>query len=978
MKILKYRMVKVWIIVTSILLVIVATASLVATQNEFLRGTINSVLGGETRVLKKGNPEDFIRYTTNYETKDEVLAAANLLNEKIVEEGIILLKNEDNTLPLSKNSKLTVLGKNSTNLVLGGSGSSAGTGTSADAINLYSSLKKAGFEYNPTAKSFFESSSSGRGRPAIPGMGSILTGFPISETEKSSYENNSELKSSYANYNDAAIVVITRIGGEGYDLPRTMFYDGSRYTNWSGDKLIPGARNKTDHYLQLDQNETDLIKEAGENFGKVIVVINSSTPIELGFLDDSSHYAYHPNIKGALWIGNPGESGITALGKVLNGEVNPSGKTIDTYSRNFKNDPTWNNFGNNLEGEGNKYTLNGAKRNAFFVDYEEGIYVGYRYYETRGFLEGDGWYNDAVVFPFGYGLSYTNFTQTIIDTSHADGSTVLGDQVIEVTVRVTNTGNVLGKEVVQLYYTTPYTAGEIEKAHVVLGDFAKTSLLEPNAFEDVVLKIPVRQMASYDFNDANNNTFKGYELDSGAYVIKLMQNAHQEIESFSVNVEKNIQYTHDAITNKEIKNLFEDMSDHIKVYLSRNDFEGTWPTTPTTEDKEMTESFIQSLTYKLDDQPTDPWFAPSRPNQSDVVLSYNKAKVKLYDLVGKDYDDPMWDQLLDQLTVEQMANLISRGNFKTMNIDNIAKPQTIDADGPMGFAIFMGDPSIYKTAYYASEALLGATWNEALALAFGEMVGDEGLIGNQRGDGRTYSGWYAPAMNIHRSQFGGRNFEYYSEDGYLSGKMATNVVLGAKSKGVYTYVKHFALNDQETNRDTTGLITWANEQAMRELYFLPFEMVVKEGQTTAFMSSFNRMGTTWAGGSYPLLTELLRLEWGFRGMVITDFNLTPYMNVDQMVRAGGDLNLSPSKDLSDKRSDTGVSAIRTSAKNILYTVANSNAMNGMGPGIVYAYKMPRWVSWIIYLNVGVVLIGAGWGALVITKSIKIEKGKEEQ
>ncbi|MCK9289590.1 MAG: glycoside hydrolase family 3 C-terminal domain-containing protein [Acholeplasmataceae bacterium] len=974
-KLWKAKSIKIWLITTIVITFLFIAINVVALKIPFIYGTINSVLGGERQVLVEGNPEEHIIYQKDYQTKDEVLLAANQLNERIVEEGIVLLKNEESALPLEANSKITVLGKNSTNIVLGGSGSSAGSGTSSTTTNLYTSIKNAGFQYNPVAKDFFESKDSGSGRAAIPGMGSILTGYPIGEASKSSYQDNLKLKNSFAEYSDAAIVVITRIGGEGYDLPRTMFWDGSKYTNWSSDKLIPGARSTNDHYLQLDQNETDLLAEAAKHFSKIIVLINSSTPLELGFLDDPLHYAYQEQIKAALWIGNPGESGLNAIGKILKGEINPSGRTVDTYARDFKKDPTWNNFGNNLIGGGNKYSLNGSDRNAFFVEYQEGIYVGYRYYQTRAYLEGEQWYRENVVYPFGYGLSYTTFKQEIVSKSHADEEELKADDIIKVRVEVTNTGDVAGKEVVQLYYTPPYFDGEIEKPHLLLAAFGKTAIINPGESEIIELEFNAREMAAYDFNDANKNGFIGYELEGGVYQIKLMKNAYQVLDSFSLDVaSEGIKYKYDNETGKEIKNLFDDVSEHIESYLSRSDFEGTWPTVVT--DREVSAEFISSLTYQLKDLESDPWYSSTTPQQAKKESSYNKTKIKLYHLINKDFDDPLWEELLDQLTISQMVELISKGNYKTINIDNIAKPLTIDADGPMGFAIFMGDPAVYKTAYYASEAVIGATWNTNLAKEMGRMVGNEGLIGNERGDGRPYSGWYAPAVNIHRSQFGGRNFEYYSEDPLLSGKMGANVILGAKSKGVYTYLKHFALNDQETNRDTTGLITWANEQAMREIYFLPFEIAVKEGKTTAMMSAFNRIGTVWAGGSYPLLTQLLREEWGFNGMVITDFNLTPYMNVDQMVRAGGDLNLSPSKNVSDTSSTTGKTAIRKAAKNILYSVANSNAMNGLGEGIRYKYKMPKWVSLLIIVDIGVVLSVSGSGAYLIVKQNK--KIKEEE
>lgn len=962
--------VKVWLIVSVLILTIVITASIIGTQTPFLKGTVDSVMGGPKRVLVSGNPEDYIRYEADYTSKADTLRAANLLNEQILEEGIILLKNEDNLLPLNGVEKITVFGKNSTNLVLGGSGSSAGTG-STTSIDLYKSLSNAGFEYNPVAKDFFSSSKSGSGRPAVPGMGTILTGYPIGETPKTLYQNNTALKNSYKDFNDLAIVVITRMGGEGYDLPRTMFWDGSKYSNWSGTELIPGARSKEDHYLQIDQNETDLLKEANDNFQNVVVLINSPSTIETGFLVDPTHYAYQPNVKGALWIGTPGATGANAIGKILKGEINPSGRTSDTYAADFKKDPSWNNFGNNLENDGNRYSVDGKERNAYYVEYEEGIYVGYRYYETRGFTDGQAWYDENVIYPLGYGLSYTTFTQEIGNTSFIEDGTILADDEINIDVKVTNTGNIAGKEVVQVYYTAPYYDGGIEKAHVVLVGFGKTGTLQPGQSETLSIKFTVRDMASYDYNDANNNDFKGYEVEEGKYIIKLMNNSNTVIEEKVVDVPLGgYQYEKDEVTGTEIVNLFDDVSNHVDTYMSRRNWEGTWPTRPTVEDRAVDSDFIRLLNYQLNDSPTDPWYQSQMPTQSDVVNSFNDTTIKLYDLVDKSYDDSMWDDLLDQLTITQMVTLVSRGNFKTMNIDNIGKPLTTDPDGPSGFANFMGDPSVYDTAYYASGVVLGATWSEELAYKFGKMIGNEGLIGNERGDGMPYSGWYAPAANIHRSQFGGRNFEYYSEDGLLSGKLAANIIKGAKEKGVYTYIKHFALNDQETNRDNTGLITWANEQAMRELYFRPFELAVKEGKTNAMMSAFNRIGTTWAGGSYPLLTALLRDEWGFRGMVITDFNLKTYMNTDQMVRAGGDISLSPSKNFSDTTSPTSVSALRQATKNILYTVANSNAMNGYGEGLVYKYTMPTWIILVIVINVGLVVIFAIWGVYVIRKQYK--------
>lgn len=886
-----------------------------------------------------------------------------------------MLKNENEALPLSTGAKVTVFGKNSVNIVRGGSGSSAGT-SSEVTDTLYSSLESAGIECNPVMKAFYEGSESGSGRPATqPGMGSILTGYPTGETPVSMY--GTKQRDSYKQYGDAAIVVFSRIGGEGFDLPRTMFWNGKSYNDpsWSGTEVVPGARNKTDHYLQLDRNETDMLNEACQNFKKVIVVINSPSPMELGFLDDPDHYAYNKNIDAALWIGSPGNSGINALGRILNGTINPSGKTADTYARNFKANPTWNNFGNNLAAQGNYYTYQGEAVNAQFVEYREGIYVGYRYYETRGYTEekngNSEWYKENVVYPFGYGKSYTTFEWDVSDVK-------LESDKITVDVTVTNTGDYDGKDVVQLYFTSPYKEKGIEKSYVVLGDFVKTDLLPANAGEKststYTLSVDLRDMASYDYNDANINGHIGFELEKGIYEIKIMRDSHNVERSQTVELPE-IFYDNDSVTEKAIVNLFEEMNEFNKgkwSYLSRADWENTWPRPVTIEEKAITAEFANSLTYTINDKVGDPWFKPESemPEQSKNVMPYNDTPIKLYDLIGLDYNDPKWNDLLSQLTVGQMAELIGQGSYRTVNIDNIDKPLTTDPDGPMGFSIFMGSPTVYDTCYYAGECVVGTTWNTELAYAMGVMIGNESLIGNEKGDGSPYSGWYAPAVNIHRSQFSGRNFEYYSEDGFLSGKLAAQVIKGAKSKGVYTYLKHFALNDQETDRDTNGILTWANEQIMREIYFKPFEIGVKEGGTTAIMSSFNRMGTVWAGGDYRLLTRLLREEWGFRGMVITDFNLTPYMNPDQMIRAGGDLNLSPMKAPTETTTATSVNAMRQATKNILYTVANSNAMNGMGKGVVYRYDPPYWMIALIIADVAV---GAGiviWGCIVIKKSLK--------
>ena len=971
----------VWFKIMVVLFVFMLVVTILLTQNTSLYNTVNSMLGGEERYLKSGDPDDYQYYRADYTSKSEVLAAANAFNEEICEEGITLLKNENNALPLDYGQRITVFGKNSVNLVLGGSGSNAGSGSNVKA-DLFGSLRNAGFVCNPVLEAFYKSAQSGSVRSESPGMGEEVTGFPIGETPVSFYTQ--AVRDSYKDYGEAALVVISRIGGEGYDLPRSMYWDGFRYTNWSGTETIPGARSKDDHYLQLDQNETDMIDEACKYFSKVIVLINSSSTLELGFLDDPTHYAYNGKILAALWIGHPGKSGINALGRVLNGMVNPSGRTVDTYVRNFKNDPTWENFGNNLLKDSNRYMSDGAARNAYFVEYREGIYVGYRYYETKAFYEDAIWYKNNVVYPFGYGKSYTEFSYSATPALK-DGAMLTSDGKLSFSVDITNIGmDYDGKEVVQLYYTAPYTAGGIEKAYVVLGDFEKTELISKrNGVESVTLEMDVRDLASYDYSDANKNGFKGYEVEEGEYTFYITNNAHGWADD---NVIKytyivpvgGFTYETDEATDEPIVNLFDDVSGHIQEYLSRKDGFANYDALEGASEnsyRNMSDEFFSALTYQYGDKTSDPWYTEKMPTQSKRELSYKETEVKLFELIGKDYDDELWEKLLDQLTVSQMVKIIGTGNFRSLQIENIDKPLTIDADGPMGFSLFMGDSSVYDTCYYASECVLGATWNKDLAYRMGKMIGNEGLIGNEKGGGGPYSGWYAPAINIHRNQFGGRNFEYYSEDGLLSGVLATSVVRGANEKGVYTFVKHFALNEQETDRDTTGLITWANEQSMRELYFQPFEMCVKDGGTTAMMSSFNRIGTTWTGGNYALLTSLLRKEWGFKGMVISDYNTHTYMDTDQMIRAGGDLNLCAGKTPKNVTSTTDVASIRHAVKNILYTVANSNAMNGFGPNVIWGYTMPWWTIWLIIVNVLVFSTAVGLAVIIYREKNNDKKDK---
>ncbi|MDD2575790.1 MAG: putative Ig domain-containing protein, partial [Acholeplasmataceae bacterium] len=681
------------------------------------------------------------------------------------------------------------------------------------------------------------------------------------------------------------------------------------------------------------------------------------------FLDDPGHYGYHKNIKGAIWMGYPGKTGIMALGRILNGEVNPSGKTVDTWARDFKMDPTWQNFSDNLVPSGNQYSNISSR----YVIYKEGIYSGYRYYETRGFTEGnasyltDGtanaphingttttqwndWYEAHVVYPFGHGLSYTTFSQEIVKTSLVDGSFITDSDVITMNVKVTNTGDVAGKEIVQLFYTAPYNPSgsetAIEKSSVVLGGFTKTKLLEPGESETVSVSLIVRDMASYDFDDANNNGFKGYELEAGDYEIKIMKNAHTVIESVTYQVASpGIKCLNDGTTGNPVVNQFDDVSNYLtnsvenggqnEKYMSRSDFAGTFPTMAL-RISATPELIAEINAWTPGNKPSDegkPWYVPE--DQMPAPYGNDQGDVMYSDLIGAAHNDPLWDTFLNQLSFNTMKNLVGNGSYTSgINLPQLGITKVINAGQPAGYmSLFKGmEGQIY--AFFSSDVVTASTYNEELAYRKGIALGNEALFGTGI-DKSRFPGWYAPAVNTHRSPFGGRNADYFSEDGLIGGKMASQIIKGAMEKGVFTFLKHFAVNDQEADR--VRILTWANEQSMREIYFKPFEISVKEGKTTGIMSALNRLGPTWVGGHYGLLTNVLRKEWGFVGTVVTDSFIGSYSYVDQMIRAGGDLSLGNSLNdsgwINEIDSATTRTALRNAVHNILYTQVNSMAMN---------------------------------------------------
>ena len=986
----KSRAVKVWAIITSIVLVVAIAVNVILLTVPIAGNTFNLLFGGERAIVAEGDGGTV--YEQEFSTKDQALAAAKDFVIEVEKEGITLLKNEEQALPLQSGAKVSVFGKNSVNVVTSGSGS-ASSNSSAAGNTLYDSLSAAGISYNTTLKSFYEDNGkSGSGRPENPAMtsGQRLAGYATGETPVASY--TSDVTASYAQYNDAAIVVISRIGGEGFDLPRTMATDFSYAT------AVAGAESADSHYLELDANEKALIAHVKENFSKVIVLLNVGTTMEMGEVQADA------GVDAVVWMGFPGATGVMAVGQVLTGKMtdgtafSPSGHTVDTWAADFTQDPTWYNTGIYGSEFGNRYLYNGDKTDFAFVNYMEGIYVGYRYYETRGYEEtradaASTWYQDHVVYPFGYGLSYTTFDWDV-SFAKADGSAITAEDRIDVTVKVKNTGSYAGKDVVQLYFSAPYDYEKpaIEKPYVVLGDFVKTKLLQPGEEQTVTLSMNASDMKSYDYADANQNGFRGYELEAGEYTVFVSANAHTPKAQAAYQLAAGAQIASEKDKwgkDAAVTNQFDDVSAGIfgdwtyASFVSRKDFAGTVPTAYMADSaRTLTDALMDELKasikrkYSADDA-GQPWEVKD-VTYGAPVNSGLSLKVMLSDASGKyvgsvDFDDPRWETLLNEITVDEMKTLVGYGAFRTNPVGGvdgiINKPMTTDADGPSGFTSFLSESVIYNTCAYQAECVMGATWNVELAERMGQLVGEEGLIGNEKGDGLPYTGWYAPAVNIHRSPFAGRNWEYYSEDGVLSGKFAAKVIDGAAACGVYCYVKHFAVNDQETDREYNGILVWANEQAMRELYLKPFEIAVKTSATkvNGMMSSFNRIGMRWAGGSYPLLTAVLRNEWGARGPVITDYSLNTYTHVDEMIRAGGDLFLTQDAKTFNKADDaTQITLLRNATKNVLYAVVNSNAMGAE----IIGYQRPMWQNVMFIIDAALVVLLGLWGFMAFRKAKK--------
>ena len=864
--------------------------------------------------------------TGNGTLSDETNEEAAEVAEEIMEDGIVLLKNES-LLPLNETKKLNIFGWESINPAYGGAGS-GGINDLYDIVSLNQGLENAGFSINQELVDFYNNYGADN-----PEMSIQKQSWTLPEPPVDTYSD--ELIKSAKEYSDVAVVVLSRKAGEGHnDIP--MDVRKAAYDNNSDeyDDFPEG-----EHYLQLSQTERDMVDMVCSNFDNVIVVYNGANQFELGFADE------YPQIKSVVWCPGTGNVGFNALGKVFSGEVNPSGKTPDTFIYDMTTAPWWNN------AEKIEYTnladmavegMNAGTAQVYapaFTNYVEGIYVGYKYYETAA-QEGAIDYDKTVQYPFGYGLSYTEFEQKMGELEEKDGQ-------ISVDVEVTNTGDVAGKDVVEVYYKPPYTNGGIEKSSANLIEFAKTDLLQPGESQTVTVTFSIEDMASYDENNA-----KAYVLEKGDYVISINSDSHTVLDQKTYTADKDVVYKGEnkrASDDTAATNVFEDAKGDV-TYLSRADhFANYEEATAAPASAELGEPYVSE--YHLNSN----FDKTTYLNDEDVMPTTGADNgLTLADMRDADYDDPRWEKLLDQLTVDEMANMIAMAGYQTAAMDSVGKVATLDFDGPAAINNnFTGVGSIG----FPIEVVVASTWNKELAQAWGECMGK---ISQEMGA----EGWYAPGMNTHRTAFGARNYEYFSEDGVLAGNMGAKAVEGARKYGVYSYIKHFAL--YEGNAKMVSV--WSNEQAIREIYLKPFEISVKQGGANAVMVSWSFLGDKWTGESSNLMNTVLRDEWGFRGMALTDFfrnNGHGFMNADAALANGVDAMLSTfngeENNVANQKHPTSVLQMRNACKNVMYTVVSSWAYDGEHEET----GMENWKKAGIGIDIVIALFMAGMEVLVI-------------
>lgn len=912
------RFVAVLLAFVMVLLTVVVAVGIPLANN--YKNMVSMFLSQTTFTAEGGsNPQYF---TSDYATADEVDKAATELSIQIEREGMVLMKNENNALPLLNGAKISLLGQCSVDLVYGGAG--AGSIDTSQVDDLKTVLEANGFDVNETLWKFYTEGAGSTYRKAVPnimGQG----GFSVNEVPMNVYSE--EALASMDEYNDAAIIVVGRSGSESVDL--------------SAD------------YLEFSAEEKALIEFACEKFDTVVLMLNVTNPMNLSVLND---YA----IDACLWVGATGQEGAYAIGEVLNGSVSPSGNTVDTWSYKPTEAPSVVNLGdytitNSEVVSGNKYLV-----------YEEGIYVGYRYYETRyedvvlGNETVENYnYDEQVQFPFGYGLSYTTFEWSDYTVTETEDSFV-------VAVTVTNTGDYPGKETVQVYMQKPYTEydkeNQLEKASVELVGYEKTNLLEKGASEVVEIEVAKEQLKSYDAYG-----YGTYIVEAGNYYLAAGENAHDALNNILAakgvsSVSGDMDLTHLYIQNEldtttyavadtgnNIENQMEDVD--IKAYdadfryLSRSDWEGTWPTVYADGQWDAPEELLEALEIIITENPD-----AQMPEFN--VISEEYGELKLADMIGLDYDDPKWDAFLNQLDKDELYQYISHAGYGTTAIEDEGVPGVVHKDGPAGISSTLAGGNI-NCMGYPPAVVLASTWNVDLAEQRGKLVGEDSLSSD-------VTVWYAPAMNIHRTAMSGRNFEYYSEDGFLSGVMGAAETANFQKKGGIVTIKHFAINDQETNR--IGGSMFCNEQSARELYLLPFQMCVEEGNATGIMSSMNRVGGRWIGGHEGIMTNMLRNEWGYKGFVITDqtsFASFNYCDIREGLAAGNDIWLCTGQDMWQLSEEELTATVMTNARQAihryLYAVANSNAMNGVDRDTVVKNVLAGWQV-ALYIVAVIVLV----------------------
>ena len=864
--------------------------------------------------------------TGNGTLSDETNEEAAEVAEEIMEDGIVLLKNES-LLPLNETKKLNIFGWESINPAYGGAGS-GGINDLYDIVSLNQGLENAGFSINQKLVDFYNNYGADD-----PEMSIQKQSWTLPEPPVDTYSD--ELIKSAKEYSDVAVVVLSRKAGEGHnDIP--MDVKKAAYDNNSDeyDDFPEG-----EHYLQLSQTERDMVDMVCSNFDNVIVIYNGANQFELGFADE------YPQIKSVVWCPGTGNVGFNALGKVFSGEVNPSGKTPDTFVYDMTTAPWWNN------AEKTEYTnladmavegMNAGTAQVYapaFTNYVEDIYVGYKYYETAA-QEGAIDYDKTVQYPFGYGLSYTEFEQKMGELEEKDGQ-------ISVDVEVTNTGDEAGKDVVEVYYNPPYTNGGIEKSSTNLIEFEKTNLLQPGESQTVTVTFSIEDMASYDENNA-----KAYVLEKGDYVISINSDSHTVLDQKTYTADDDVVYKEE---NKRVSddtaatNVFEDAKGDV-TYLSRADhFANYEEATKAPASAELGEPYVSEYHLNKNFDKT------TYLNDKDKMPTTGADNgLTLADMRDADYDDPRWEKLLDQLTVDEMSNMIAMAGYQTAAMDSVGKVGTLDFDGPAAINNnFTGVGSIG----FPIEVVIASTWNKNLAQTWGECMGK---ISQEMGA----EGWYAPGMNTHRTAFGARNYEYFSEDGVLSGNMGAKAVEGARKYGVYSYIKHFAM--YEGNAKMVSV--WSNEQAIREIYLKPFEISVKQGGANAVMVSWSFLGDKWTGESSNLMNTVLRDEWGFRGMALTDFfrnNGHGFMNADAALANGVDVMLSTfngeENNVANPEHPTSVLQMRNACKNVMYTVVSSWAYDGEHEET----GMENWKKAGIGIDTVIALFMAGMEVLVI-------------